>query len=187
MPKVRKPDYVHPELATPRLRLREPRALDLDAIHACFSDPTSMKHWNKLVHTTKAESAKALRWMMKNANPPSHLSWCVDVAATGQCIGMVNYHDRNVRQRQMTIGYILNPAFSRNGYGAEAVGAMVQYGFGALNAHRIQALIEPGNAASQALASKLGFTCEGGPLRDYWRVGDKYRSVMVYARLATDP
>jgi ribosomal-protein-alanine N-acetyltransferase len=52
MPKLRTPDDVHPQLTTPRLRLREPRASDLDAMHACFSDPASMKHWNKLVDTT---------------------------------------------------------------------------------------------------------------------------------------
>jgi ribosomal-protein-alanine N-acetyltransferase len=187
MPPARKPDHVHPELVTARLQLRAPRSSDLDALHECFSDPASMQHWNKLVHTTKAETAKSLRWMMKNANPRDHLSWCIDIAANGRCIGMVNYHDRNIRNRQMTIGYIINPAVTRQGYGAEAVNAVVQYGFTTLNAHRIQAFIEPGNDASQALARKIGFTCDGGPLRDAWRVADEFRSVMVYSRLATDP
>ena len=50
--------------------------------------------------------------------------------------------------------------------------------------HRVEALIHPDNAASIRLAERLGFRYEGGPLRDYWRVGDGYMSVMVYALLA---
>ena len=50
--------------------------------------------------------------------------------------------------------------------------------------HRVQALIHPDNAASIALATRLGFRCEGGPLRDYWRVGDGFLDVMMYALLA---
>jgi RimJ/RimL family protein N-acetyltransferase len=47
-------------------------------------------------------------------------------------------------------------------------------------------LIHPNNAASIALAKRLGFRCEGGPLRDYWRVGDGYLSVMMYGLLAEE-
>ena len=46
------------------------------------------------------------------------------------------------------------------------------------------AVIHPDNAASIRLVMRLGFRCEGGPLRDYWRVGDEYASVMMYALLA---
>jgi ribosomal-protein-alanine N-acetyltransferase len=48
----------------------------------------------------------------------------------------------------------------------------------------VHALIHPDNAASIRLVMRLGFRCEGGPLRDYWRVGDEYASVMMYALLA---
>src|SRR5215471_17651927 len=52
--------------------------------------------------------------------------------------------------------------------------------------HRIEALIHPDNVASMRLVDRLGFHCEGGPLRDYWRVGDGYASVMIYARINHD-
>ena len=47
--------------------------------------------------------------------------------------------------------------------------------------HRIEALIHPDNAASIRLVERLGFRCEGGPLRDRWRRGEGYLSVMMYA------
>ena len=97
---------------------------------------------------------------------------------------MVNYHHREPRNRRLEIGYILAPALQGEGFMAEALHAMLAYCFTGLNVHRIEAIIEPGNAASIRLATRLGFRLEGGPLRDYWRVGEAYRSTMVYSLLA---
>ena len=68
----------------------------------------------------------------------------------------------------------------------EAVAALVAYCFDELAAHRIEALIHPDNAASIRLVERLGFSCEGGPLRDRWRRDDGYMSVMMYALIAGD-
>jgi ribosomal-protein-alanine N-acetyltransferase len=66
----------------------------------------------------------------------------------------------------------------------EAMQALLAYYFEELAVHRVQALIHPENTASIRLAERLGFRCEGGPLRDYWRVGETYASVMMYGLLA---
>lgn len=50
-----------------------------------------------------------------------------------------------------------------------------------LEVHRVDALIHPDNIASIRLVERLGFRCKGGPLTDYWCIGDKFLSVMVYA------
>jgi ribosomal-protein-alanine N-acetyltransferase len=55
---------------------------------------------------------------------------------------------------------------------------------GKLNTHRIAAVIHPDNAPSIRLVTRLGFACEGGPLRDYWRVGNNYMSPMLYSFIA---
>jgi len=68
----------------------------------------------------------------------------------------------------------------------EAVGGLLDHCFVELGAHRIEALIHPDNVASMRLVERLGFRCEGGPLRDYWRVGGAYLSVMMYALLADE-
>ena len=60
---------------------------------------------------------------------------------------------------------------------------MLGFCFGTLGLHRVQALIHPDNAASRVLAEKLGFRCEG-LLRDNLRVGDEWRSDLLYALLA---
>jgi ribosomal-protein-alanine N-acetyltransferase len=94
---------------------------------------------------------------------------------------MVNYHSRDARNRRLQIGYITAPKHQRQGFGTEAVRAVLNYCAQELNNHRIEALIHPENLASLRLAEGLGFCCEGGPLLDYWRVGTKFVSVMIYA------
>jgi ribosomal-protein-alanine N-acetyltransferase len=62
---------------------------------------------------------------------------------------------------------------------------MLDFCFGELGLHRVQAFIHPDNGASRRLVAKLGFQSEG-LLRDNLRVGDVWRDDMLYALLETD-
>ena len=62
---------------------------------------------------------------------------------------------------------------------------MLDHCFGALGLHRVQAFIQPDNAASRALVEKLGFCCEG-LLRNNLRVGGSWRDELLYALLGTE-
>jgi ribosomal-protein-alanine N-acetyltransferase len=174
----------HPILATKRLRLRQFEARDVEGLHTCFGDPEAMRYWNFPPCATEAESARWVGILEKNTSPYQFLAWAVADKRADRCIGMVNYHHREARNAKLEIGYILAPAQQGRGLMTEAMQALLAYCFEELAVHRVEALIHPDNAASIRLAERLGFRCEGGPLRDYWRVGDCYSSVMVYALLA---
>ena len=103
-----------------------------------------------------------------------------------RCIGMVNYHHRQAHNGRLEIGYILAPAHAASRADDGGRAGAPRYCFDELAVHRVEALIRPDNAASIRLAERLGFRCEGGPLRDYWRVGGAYLSVMMYALLADE-
>jgi RimJ/RimL family protein N-acetyltransferase len=51
----------HPILSTRRLRLRQFRAEDADAMHRCFTDAEAMRFWNHPVHTKPIETDRAVR------------------------------------------------------------------------------------------------------------------------------
>jgi [ribosomal protein S5]-alanine N-acetyltransferase len=172
----------HPTLATPRLRLRQFRPEDADAMHECFADPEAMRFWNTPVHTKRIETERAVRRFM-DCTPSYYRFWAVADAATDRCLGMVNYHDGHIRNKRVAIGYIVDPVRQRQGIGVEAVSAMLKFCFGELGLHRAQAFIHPDNAPSRALAEKLGFRFEG-LLRENLRVGDEWRDDMLFALLA---
>ena len=173
-----------PTLATKRLRLRQFEARDLQGLHACFGDEDAMRYWNFPACKTEAETEPKLRYLAKTSSPYDYLAWAVADKRSDRCIGLVNYHHREARNEKLEIGYILAPAQQGRGLMTEAVAALIAYCFDELAAHRIEALIHPDNVASIRLVERLGFLCEGGPLRDRWRRDDGYMSVMMYARIA---
>ena len=179
-----KPDTTFPTLSTKRLRLRQFVARDLGGLHACFGDEGAMRFWNTPSCKTEAETERWLTHLAKTTSPYDYLAWAVAEKRSDRCIGMVNYHHREARNERLEIGYILAPAEQGHGLMSEAVAALVGYCLGELAAHRIEALIHPDNAASIRLVERLGFRCEGGPLRDRWRRGGGYMSVMMYALIA---
>jgi len=174
----------HPTLTTPRLRLRQFRTEDTDAMHECLADLEAMRFWNHPVHTRRIETERAVRSYVE-CTPSYYRIWAVADAKTDDCIGLVNYHDGHIRSKRVAIGYIINPARQRQGVGTEAVSAMLDFCFAELGLHRVQAYIHPNNIASRTLVEKLGF-CYEGLLRDNLRVGDAWRSDMLYALLETD-
>ncbi len=174
----------HPTLATPRLRLRQFRAEDADAMHLCFANPEAMRFWNQPVYTQRIQTERSVRNFI-DCTPSYYRFWAVADASTDRCLGLVNYHDGHIRNKRVAIGYIIDPARHRQGIATEAVSAMLDFCFGALVLHRVQAFIHPDNTASRALVEKLGFRCEG-LLRDNLRVGDVWRDDMLYALLEND-
>ena len=178
--------YSCPELTTQRLRLRLFEARDVDGLHACFGNSEAMRYWNFPACQSKAETARWVEILARATSPHSYQAWAVAEKRGNRCIGMVNYHHREAHNRRLEIGYILAPSHQRQGLMTEALQALVAYCFDELRTHRIEAMISPDNHTSTRLVERLGFQREGGPLRDYWRVGEEYRSVLVYGLIDSD-
>ena len=174
----------HPILSTPRLRLRQFRAEDADAMHRCFTDAEAMRFWHHPVHTKRLETERTVRRCV-DCTPSYYRFWAVADAKTDRCLGLVTYHHGHIRNKRVEIGYIIDPAHHKKGIATEAVSAMLDFCFGELGLHRAQAFMHPGNAASVALIEKLGFRREG-LLRDHLRVGDFWRDDVLYGLLGTE-
>ena len=174
----------HPILMMPRLRLRQFREDDVEAMHGCFTNVESMRYWNTPLHTKRIETERAVRRFI-DCTPSYYRFWAVADKTTDRCLGLVNYHDGHIRNKRAAIGYIVDPAHCRQGVATEAVSAMIRFCFQDLGLHRLQAFIHPDNAPSLKLIEKLGFRREG-LLRENLRVSDEWRDDLLYARLSTD-
>jgi [ribosomal protein S5]-alanine N-acetyltransferase len=174
----------HPILSTRRLRLRQFRDADAEAMHRCFANPEAMRFWNHPIHTKRIETERAVHRFI-DCTPSYYRFWAVADTKTDRCFGMVNYHDGHIRNKRVAIGYIIDPARHQKGIATEAVSAMLDFCFGELHLHRVQAFIQPDNTASRKLVEKLGFRSEG-ILRDNLRVGEAWRDEMLFALLEKD-
>lgn len=77
-------------------------------------------------------------------------------------IGRCGLHNWNKEHKRAEIGYNMqDDAFKRKGLMSEAVKAIIEYGFKALQLNRIEALVGIGNTPSLRLMEKNNFRKEG--------------------------
>ena len=70
------------------------------------------------------------------------------------------------------------------GYMTEAGRALLRYLIDDARHPQGRGADPPENKPSAALAKRLGFRLEGGPIRDRWLVGGHWHSVMLYGLIA---
>jgi ribosomal-protein-alanine N-acetyltransferase len=81
------------------------------------------------------------------------------------------------------LGYYAFRGHERQGLMTEGLRLIIRYGFGELRLHRLEANIQPGNAASIALVKACGFSKEGySP--SYLKIRGRWRDHERWALLA---
>ena len=83
------------------------------------------------------------------------------------------------------MGYAVGQPFSGQGYMAEGIELVLRHAFETLRLHRIEANIQPANAASIALAKRAGFRLEGFSPR-YLKIDGHWRDHERWAILAEE-
>ena len=83
------------------------------------------------------------------------------------------------------LGYWVGAPHAGCGYMTEGMRALFRFAFGDLRLHRLEANIQPGNAASLALARSKGFRREGFSPR-FLKIGGRWRDHERWAILAEE-
>lgn len=169
-------------LETNRLYLRPMLASDAAGLHAVFGDDETMRYMDHPTSRTVDDTIGKVQFLT-TILPEWHHAWTVLEKDSETPIGMVNYHHRESWNRRLEIGFILARPYWQQGLMREALAGLLDYCFEDLCMHRIEMTIAPQNHASIRCVERLGFRCEGGPLRDRVFVAGEYRDLMMYALL----
>jgi ribosomal-protein-alanine N-acetyltransferase len=102
-----------------------------------------------------------------------------------ELIGKANLFHFDTGNRRAEVGYVLQRRYWNRGLMSEALTAVLDWAFGELALHRIEADVDPDNRASLALLEKFGFRCEG-VLRERWFVYGKWHDSVALGLLADD-
>lgn len=179
------PSFETTSLATERLLLRALKPADAEAIFAMFSDPEVVRYWSSTPWTDMNQAREYIASAEQDLLSGSALRFGIEVAATGQLAGQIVLHHFDSGNRRCEVGYALAPAHWRKGYLTEALRAMLDYGFTALQLNRVEADIDPRNVASAKPLERLGFRQEG-LLRERWIVGGEICDTAFYGLLKSD-
>lgn len=133
---------------TPRLRLRRARIEDAEDMFRVFGDPRAMRYWDSLPHTDVEQTRG---WLERMIALPPDASDDFILEHQGRAIGKAGCW------RVAEIGFILHPDHWGRGLASEALGAIIPHVFASLPVERLEADVDPRNAASLRLLGKFGF------------------------------
>jgi len=174
-----------PELRTDRLLLRPISRQDTAAFFEIHSDADAMRYWTHapITESSQAESLvqKELEWTASGVC----INWGIALPDSNLLIGKCTLFQFSAQNRRAELGYILNRSYWRRGYMSETLRCVLDFAFGPLGLHRLEADTDPGNAASLTLLEKFGFRREG-LFRERWNVSGRWLDSLMLGLLKSD-
>lgn len=150
-----------PVLETERLILKKIGNENADELFELLSDAEVAKYDYFYPVQSIAEVRKFIDRYEQEVEEAEEITWGLVLKETGKLIGTCCLGDFDEDARRAEIGYSIIQAQWGNGYGTEAIEAVLNFGFNIMNLNRIEATITPGNDASVKVLKKLNFTQEG--------------------------
>jgi RimJ/RimL family protein N-acetyltransferase len=173
-----------PELKTDRLLLREFQLSDAPDVQR-LAGVKEVAAGTFLPHPY--ENGMAEQWIADQEQAHeggTAVSFAITLAGDATFIGSIGLNMVPIH-RHARLGYWLGVPYWNQGYGTEAVRAVLRYGFMQLNLHRIYSPHFQGNAASGRVLQKVGMTYEGRMREHYVRFG-RFIDLELYGMLKRD-
>lgn len=148
-------------IETERLILREVTKEDINEIYEVYSDPEVAKYDWFYPIKSEEQALKIIENYKEELECEEEITWGIVLKESKKLIGICCLGDFDKLSRRAEIGYDISQKNWNKGYGAEAIGAIVDYGFKKLNLNRIEAFITPGNNNSIRVLEKCNFKQEG--------------------------
>ena len=174
-----------PTINTSRLSLRWIRAEDVDDFYDVYSNPEVMRYWSTPPLPNKDAASKLIHEIHQGIERDDMLKWGIALRSSDKLIGSVTLFHVDFTHRRAEIGYAQGRAYWGQGYMQEALTAVLNHAFEILNLHRIEADVDPRNAASVRTLERLGFQREGY-LRERWQVNGEIQDAFYYGLLRPD-
>lgn len=149
-------------IETERLNLRSFECSDFEALGAYHTLPGVQRY---LVRRTRdaGDVSRALATMRNHVSlqrPGDTLTLAMERKGDATLLGHVSLHWSDATAGQAEITFVINPAYSGNGYCSEALEAVFELAFDHFRIHRIFARCDGRNHHSVKLLQKLGMRLE---------------------------
>lgn len=137
--------------------------------------------------TPDASPGEALAWVHRQHDRYAQgagFSFVIADARTDTALGACGLWLHGLSAGRATVGYSVAPSARGRGVAADALSALTAFGWRVPGLFRIEAYIEPWNAASARTAERVGYVREG-LLRSHQAIGGRRRDMLLYATVRT--
>ena len=169
-----------------RVHLRPPRRGDERAFIAQAARSRVLhRRWVQPPDTPETFAAYVQRYRRLHADA-RQVGFLVLRSEDNALAGVVNFSEivRGAFQSAY-VGYYAFAPLVGHGYMSEAFALALDFAFGPLDLHRIEANVQPANGRSLALVERIGFVREGYSRR-YVKIGGRWRDHVRFALLADE-
>ena len=170
---------------TERLLLRALTAEDTDDFFEVYSHVEVMRYWSSPPLPNREAASNQINEIHDGFKNRQFLKWGIALRSNDKVIGSVTLFHPDFTHRRVEIGYALGRPYWGQGYMKETLTAVFNYAFDDLNFHRIEADVDPRNAASIRALERLGFQREGY-LRERWHVNGEIQDAILFGLLKPD-
>jgi [ribosomal protein S5]-alanine N-acetyltransferase len=172
-------------METGRLRLRWIVEADAQALYEVYADPLVARYLSRPAFTDFAQAKKLVETANACYASGDSVNFAVERKADARVLGNCMLFRFHRESRRAEIGYSMARAYWGEGYMHEALLALIDYAFGPLDLNRLEADIDPRNAASARSLERLGFVKEG-VLRERWIVAGEISDTAYYGLIRSD-
>jgi [ribosomal protein S5]-alanine N-acetyltransferase len=176
---------VFPVLHTAHLTLRRIELADARDFFAIHADPESMRYWSGSAWPDIEQALRVMASDEEGAQDGTAFRFGIVERGASTIIGCCSLFRIDYTNGRAEVGYILRRSHHGRGIMYEALGAVIEHAFEAMDLRRLEADIDPRNTPSARLLDRLGFTREAH-MRARWLVGDEVSDTAFYGLLRTD-
>lgn len=174
----------HPfqNLETERLLLRRLNDNDVNEVLELRGNPETMKFIPRPLAKNTDDALEHIKMINDKIDENIGINWAVTIKGSDKMIGLLGHYRIQPENHRAEIGYMILPQFQGKGYVTEAVKAVMEYGFNQMNLHSIEAVIDPGNYASEKALQKIGFVKEAH-IHENELYDGKFWDTVIYSML----
>jgi RimJ/RimL family protein N-acetyltransferase len=173
-----------PPLADGVVLLRRWAESDLGCVEEASHDPSIPEGTTVPATFTAADGLAWIERQWERAEKGEGLSQAIADAGSGRALGACVLMFRR-QPLTVEIGYWLIERARGQGLGSRAVALLSRWAVTDAGLARVEALVEPGNVASQRVLEKAGFRREGH-LRSYLVFASRRADALIYSLLPSD-
>ncbi|WP_339149004.1 MULTISPECIES: GNAT family N-acetyltransferase [unclassified Sutcliffiella] len=173
-----------PKLETERLFLEKFKLGDAQKVFDHWiSDERVTDNRVNAAHTDVSQTVERVATIVSQYEKEDFCYWAVKLKGSGELIGEIDLYDFEEATGNCEVSYSLGYRWWNQGYGTEALRAVIEFGFRHMNLHKIAAAHNTDNPASGRIMSKAGMVQEG-IVRDMIRNSKgQYKDCAIYGIL----